>query len=99
VIGRREPCSAGNRSSASRRHPEHIRVLLRKGRRSVEAPTNANDRFLRLMAVILAAAGVVWLALSLYNVRNGSSFNWTGLFIFFLAPIIWVVSRRGRPSR
>lgn len=65
----------------------------------MESPTNATDRFLRLMAVILAAAGLVWLAISLYNVRNGSSFNWTGLSIFFLLPVIWVVSRRGRSAR
>ncbi|HEX8432731.1 MAG TPA: hypothetical protein VF625_15710 [Longimicrobium sp.] len=62
-------------------------------------PTNANDRFIRLMAGVMAVAGLVWLAISLYNVRNGSSFNWTGLVIFLLAPLILVMSRRSGASR
>jgi hypothetical protein len=36
------------------------------------------------MSIVISVAGLVWLALALFNVRKGGSFNWSIVVVFLV---------------
>lgn len=64
-------------------------------------PTSPRDRFLRMMSIVLLVAGLAWLVVALINVRQGGSFDWTGVAVFLILLAAFFVARgkSGRSSR
>ncbi len=42
------------------------------------------NRFFQMMSIVISVAGLVWLALALFNVRKGGSFNWSIVVVFLV---------------
>jgi heme exporter protein D len=47
---------------------------------------------------VIAVAGLIWLGVTLFNMRQGGSFQWSGVGVFLIA-IAALLIARGRSTR
>jgi uncharacterized membrane protein len=60
--------------------------------------TSPTNRFFNMMAIVIAVAGLIWLGVTLFNMRQGGSFQWSGVGVFLIA-IAALLIARGRSTR
>lgn len=58
-----------------------------------------NDRLRRSLGIVFAVAGLIWLALALYNARGDGRFNWGGPVPFLVLIAGMMLARSGRARR